>query len=190
VSVPYCSRYTKHPFTLLYNILNILKGRPAISLIIIDGYNLIGVHHADLEKQREALINSLIEYRKRKNHDITVVFDGWKTGEARESRYVTGGIRIIYSRIGEKADSVIKRMISSGGKEWIVVTSDREIADHAWSSGSVPVPADAFLEAAGRKTPAFLPEDDEEDYPEPRRKGNPRKPSKKEKALKRALSKL
>jgi predicted RNA-binding protein with PIN domain len=103
---------------------------------------------------------------------------------------VIAGIRVIYSRIGEKADSVIKRIISSDRREWIVVTSDREIADHAWSSGSVPVPAEDFLKATGRRTPAFLPEDNEEDYPEPRRKGNPRKPSKKEKALRRALSKL
>ena len=53
-------------------------------------------------------MNALIEYRKGKSHDITVVFDGWKTGEARESQSATGGIKVIYSRIGEKADSVIK----------------------------------------------------------------------------------
>lgn len=162
----------------------------AISSIIIDGYNLIGIHHRDLEKQREILINSLIEYRKGKSHEITVVFDGWKTGEARESRFVIGGIKVIYSRIGEKADSVIKRIISSERKEWIVVTSDREIAGHAWASGSVPVPAEDFLKATERKMSSFSDEEDEEDYDEPRRKGNPRKPSKKEKALKRALSKL
>ncbi len=162
----------------------------AISSIIIDGYNLIGIHHRDLEKQREILINSLIEYRKGKSHEITVVFDGWKTGEARESRFVIGGIKVIYSRIGEKADSVIKRIISSERKEWIVVTSDREIAGHAWASGSVPVRAEDFLKATERKMSSFSDEEDEEDYDEPRRKGNPRKPSKKEKALKRALSKL
>lgn len=162
----------------------------AISSIIIDGYNLIGIQHRDLEKQREILINSLIEYRKRKSHDITVVFDGWKTGEARESRFATGGIKVIYSRIGEKADSVIKRIISSERREWIVVTSDREIAGHAWASGSVPVPAEDFLKATERKMSYLSDEEDEEDYDEPQRKGNPRKPSKKEKALKRALSKL
>lgn len=137
------------------------------------------------------LINSLIEYRGKKGHDITVVFDGWKTGEARESRSVVGGIKVIYSKIGEKADSVIKRMISSDRREWIAVTSDREIADHAWASGSIPVSAEDFLKATERKISASFPEEeDEEDYREPQRKGNPRKPSKKEKAIKRALSKL
>jgi predicted RNA-binding protein with PIN domain len=174
---------------LLYNIRE--EGL-AISSIIIDGYNLIGIHHRDLEKQREMLINSLIEYRKKKGHDITVVFDGWKTGEARESRSVVGGIKVIYSKIGEKADSVIKHMISSDRREWIAVTSDREIADHAWASGSIPVTSEDFLKATERKISSSFPEEeeDEEDYREPQRKGNPRKPSKKEKAIKRALSKL
>ena len=81
-------------------------------MVIIDGYNLIGTSHRNLEKQRETLIDALIEYKKRKGHDITVVFDGWKTGESHESRYVTGGVRVIYSRVGEKADSVIKRIIT------------------------------------------------------------------------------
>ena len=70
------------------------------------------------------------------------------------------------------------------------MTSDRDIADHAWASGSIPVPAEDFLKATERKISPFSPEEEEEDYHEPRRKGNPRKPSKKEKALKRVLSKL
>ena len=136
------------------------------------------------------LINSLIEYRRRKGHDITVVFDGWKTGESRQNQSVIGGIKVIYSRVGEKADSVIKRIVSSDRREWIVVTSDRDIADHVRASGSIPVRAEDFLKATERKTSSFAGEEDDEDYFEPRRKGNPRKLSKKEKALKKALSKL
>ena len=136
------------------------------------------------------LIASLIEYRKGRGHDITVVFDGWKTGEARESQSVTGGIRVIYSRIGEKADSVIKRIVSSERRECIVVTSDRDIADHTWASGSIPVPSEDFLRATERKAASFFGEEDEEDYPEFQRKGSSRKLSRKEKALRRALSKL
>ena len=73
-----------------------------------------------------------------------------ETGEAQEKQSVTGGIRIIYSRIGEKADSVIKRIISYDRCEWIVVTSDRDIANHAWASGSIPVAAGGFLKALER----------------------------------------
>jgi predicted RNA-binding protein with PIN domain len=136
----------------------------------------------------------LIEYGKRKGHDITVVFDGWKTGEGKESRSVIGGITVIFTRIGENADAVIKRIISSVKREWIVVTSDRDIVNHAWASGSIPVPAEAFLASLGKKGSPYSDyseeEVSEEEYPEHQRKGNPRQPSKKEKAIIRALRKL
>ena len=136
------------------------------------------------------LINSLIEYKKIKGHDLTVVFDGWRTGPGRETRSVTGGVRVIYSGIGEKADEVIKRIIASEKREWIVVTSDREIADQAWSCGSTPVLAEKFLRILARQD-TFLcdEEDDEEEYIQPK-KGSSRQLSKKEKAIRRALSKL
>jgi uncharacterized protein len=163
----------------------------AISSIIIDGYNLIGIQHRDLKKERELLIESLIEYRKQKGHAITIVFDGWRTGQGQESRTVTGGIRVIYSRIGDKADAVIKRIISSERSDWIVITSDRDIADHAWASGSIPVSSEEFLKVFERKGPASFDEEEyDDDYSEPRRKGNPRKLSKKDKAARRAISKL
>jgi predicted RNA-binding protein with PIN domain len=137
------------------------------------------------------MIDSLIEYKKKKGHDITVVFDGWKTGEAQESHLVIGGIKVIYSRIGEKADSVIKRIISSDRREWIVVSSDREIANHAWALNSIPISSEDFLKTIERDSPScFDEEESEEEYIKPRRKGNPRKLSKKEKAVRRALSKL
>lgn len=138
------------------------------------------------------LIESLIEYKKKKGHNITVVFDGWKTGGAKENHSVIGGIRVIYSRLGEKADSVIRRIISSEKRGWVVVTSDREIAAHAWTSGSVPISSEDFTNAIEKmnteKSIAY--EVDDEEYIQTSRKGSPRKLSKKEKAIKRVLSKL
>ena len=153
---------------------------------------MIGIYHKDLETQREKLVNLLIDYRKKRGHDMTVVFDGWKTGGAEENHSVTGGIRVIYSRIGEKADAVIKRLISDIRKEWIVVTSDRDIASYAWASGSIPVSSPDFFRAIEREPSCFAEEeyDDSEEYVEPQRKGNPRRLSKKEKAVRRALIKL
>ncbi len=162
----------------------------AISYLVIDGYNLIGIHHKDLKKQREILIDSLIAYGKKKGHNITVVFDGWRTGQEQESRTVIAGVKVIYSRIGDKADDVIKRMISAERREWIVVTSDREIAGHAWQTGSIPVSSDDFLNALRTKDLSDIEEEYEEEYIEPGRKGSPRQLSKKEKAVRRALSKL
>jgi predicted RNA-binding protein with PIN domain len=162
-----------------------------VASIIIDGYNAIGVQHRDVEAERRRLIGALIEYRKRKGHDITVVFDGWRGGGGSESRAREGGVEVVYSALGERADDVIKRAVKAGDRQWIVVSSDREVQSHAWGADSVPVGSEEFLRILER--PAFdeeSPEEEEDEYYEPPRKGNPRKPSKKEKARQRALSKL
>ena len=148
------------------------------------------MYHKELETERNKLVDLLIEYRKRKGHYIVVVFDGWKAGGATENSSVRGGVRIIYSRLGEKADSVIKRMVSTERREWIVVSSDREIASHAWSLGSVPLTSEEFipvLRSKGRDDRKEEEDDEEEGLP---RTGNPNKLSKRERAVRRALGKL
>ncbi|NWF51639.1 MAG: NYN domain-containing protein [Nitrospirae bacterium] len=163
-----------------------------MSSIIIDGYNLIGIYHKDLEKERNLLIESLIEYKKKKGHNITVVFDGWKTGWLKENQSIVGGIKVIYSRLGERADSVIKRIMSTERGSWIVITSDRDIIAHAWSSGSIPISSEDFLKAISKSQTEenITYEKDEDDYLKPKKKGNPRRLSKKEKAIRQTLSKL
>ena len=73
-----------------------------------------------------------------------------------------------------------------------MVTSDRDIASYAWSSGSVPVPAGNFLITLERGMIRSDSDGKEYDggYIEPYRKGNPKRLSKKEKAIRRALSRL
>ncbi len=138
-------------------------------------------------------------YKKKRGHEIVVVFDGWKSGSGVESSSMKGGVKVIYSRLGEKADAVIRRILSTERQEWIVVSSDREVASHAWGAGSVPIPSEEFLrfiEATRREVEAPMhfpgPEkDDENDMEEMSiRKGSGRMPSRKEKAVRRALGKL
>ncbi len=157
-----------------------------------------------MEKARDGFVDLLIGYRKIKMHDITVVFDGHKSGSGIENVAVRGGVKIIYSRLGDRADDVIKRLISKDRREWIVVTSDRGIADHAWSVNSIPIPSDRFFETVSKQinrnnaetettakdADEFLYKDlDDAEYSNSL-KGNPNKLSKKEKAVRRALSKL
>ncbi len=170
----------------------VFREEKVISSIIIDGYNLIGVDHGDLAAQRGSLISLLAGYRKIKGHDITVVFDGWKSGSRTEERLNADGVKVVYSRLGEKADAVIARIICAERKEWVVVSSDREIELQAWSCGSVPVPSEKFravIENPGRVARGdYEPLDEDREQPE--RKGRARTPSRKEKALLRVLKKL
>lgn len=76
------------------------------------------------------------------------------------------------------------------------MSSDRDIANHAWAVNSIPVPSDAFIRIVSGKVEGSkeglaggsgYEEDDEDAFA---RKGNPYKLSKKEKSVRRALSKL
>jgi predicted RNA-binding protein with PIN domain len=106
--------------------------------LIVDGYNLIRqssqlqiLDAMDLQAGREALLELLAHYRSRSHHRITVVFDGWQRGDLKESRDRYQGLLIVYSRRGERADEVIKRLLHQERERALVVTSDREIQVYA-----------------------------------------------------------
>jgi len=164
-----------------------------MSYILIDGYNLIGIAHKNLEKARSDIIKKLSEYSKLKGHNITLVFDGWKSGQGIETRMRIDDVNIIYSKLGEKADFVIKKILSEDIKPWIVVSSDREISDFAGKKGFVSIASDEFEDKLNF---ALYPDEQEEiEYKAinrmpNRQKGNPRKLSKKQKQKLNALRKL
>src|SRR5215471_6608890 len=109
------------------------------SRIIVDGYNLIGSDRGlrgNLQGQRDRLIGELRKYQERKDCVIIVVFDGWRSGWIYETEERTGDLTIIYSRRGEKADAVIKRLAREMGSACIVVTSDRELRQKVEASGA------------------------------------------------------
>lgn len=161
-----------------------------MTFVLVDGYNLLGLFHRNLEKAREDLIHRLEKYCSIKGHDVTVVFDGWKEGQPLETKFRTGRVTVIYSRLGEKADSVIERMLREKKKSWIVVSSDRAIADSAWGMGYASLNSDEFdrkLESAIQAGPFDLLDEEEMTS---RRKGNPRQPNKRQKLKIKALQKL
>lgn len=166
--------------------------------IIIDGYNLIGTAHQNIEEERDQLIEALSEYSKIKGHDVTVVFDGWKNGPGPETTMKVRGIRVIYSRLSEKADRVIMRIISEEQKAWVVISSDREIVDFTYSKEMVPVTSDEFerrlisaIESASHEGEEIPDDEDKyDDLPPTLLKGAQRKLSKKQKMKSRALKKL
>jgi len=145
--------------------------------IYIDGYNLIRqsvrlrrFERVSLEAGRNALVDWLAGYKSRKDHRITVVFDGWIGGSAQEERDYTSGIFMIYSPKGIKADDVLKRIIASSDEEILVVSSDREIASYAVRRGKAALSSPEFEAIVDRQLArqegqddAELKEEDEED---------------------------
>jgi predicted RNA-binding protein with PIN domain len=165
--------------------------------IIIDGYNLIGLREglgSDLELKREQLIEELATYRNIKKLAVTIVFDGWETGTLRESKATIRGIKVVFSRRGEKADQVIGRMVSKERERCIVVTSDRAVQERAVSEGAVTVSSEEFYQllimANYSHNETFTEEDDFGSITATKKKGNPRRLSKAERKKKRKLKKL
>lgn len=161
--------------------------------IIIDGYNLIGSDTGltgNLEHKRNWLVQQLANYRKIKGHGVTVVFDGWRSGSISEVKQEHDGICVMYSRLGEKADSVIVRLARKESAGCVVVTSDREVRTAVERFGTVALYSGEFSLMLRNLGATFAGE--EPDYPrrEARKKGNPRRLSKKERKRRETLTKL
>lgn len=113
--------------------------------IIIDGYNVLKqvVHSGEISSmQRRAFINALGKYGVKKNHRITIVFDGgpdvWPTQEKDH------GVTVIYAGIKQSADDLIKRAMKERQHNILVVTSDNEIKAAAARHDIVTMNAQEF----------------------------------------------
>ncbi|MEW6673018.1 MAG: NYN domain-containing protein [Thermodesulfobacteriota bacterium] len=169
--------------------------------IIIDGYNLIRhsprlkrLDHQDIQFGRQALIEELALYRKTKHHRITVVFDGANAPEFTQYQDRLKGIDIQFSRAGESADTLIKRMAAREKEKALVVSSDRDIAGFAMSQGAAVIDSLDF----GKKLrhTALDPDgasdilEDKSWNPSTKKKGPSRRLSKRERKNKMKVRKL
>jgi predicted RNA-binding protein with PIN domain len=167
--------------------------------LIIDGYNLLHVGRSlvqlnpiELQWKRDRLIDQLSAYRKLKQCDLTVVFDGWQRGWLTEKKEMRKGVEIIFSKVGEKADEVIKRLVRERGSGVTVITSDREISNYAERLTVAVIPSDQFKEKMEK---AFVKIEEnlekvEEEGRGVKKKGPSRRLSKKEKRKLATLKKL
>jgi uncharacterized protein len=119
--------------------------------IIIDGYNLIrqsgflaGLERRNIQAGRDALVEMLAAYRRVKRHNITVVFDGSSAPCDCPSRDRVQGVGIVFSRCGELADAVIKRMAAREKEKAIVVSSDLDIIRHSAAFGCATISSPVF----------------------------------------------
>ncbi|MEP6762609.1 MAG: NYN domain-containing protein, partial [Sporichthyaceae bacterium] len=62
------------------------------------------------------------------------------------------GVRVLFSKPGEIADELIRRLVREEppGRPVVVVSSDREVADGVRRSGARPVSSDALVRRLDR----------------------------------------
>jgi predicted RNA-binding protein with PIN domain len=120
--------------------------------LIVDGYNVTkrGFGEVSLEQQRSRLVNGLGGIAAQTGAEVTVVFDG--------AERVVGlppaprGVRVLFSRKGETADELIRRLVRAepAGRPLVVISSDREVADGVRRHGAYPLGSDALLRRLAR----------------------------------------
>jgi predicted RNA-binding protein with PIN domain len=105
---------------------------------LIDGYNLIyqfpelrKLLERDLESARERLISRLSSFAIEENVEVMVIFDG--DTRIPENSIKRQGVKVVFSKMPEKADPVIKRLIDSksDSDDMVLVSSDLEIVNYA-----------------------------------------------------------
>jgi len=171
--------------------------------LIIDGYNLIRrspslsiLDTQDLEEGRVELIRRLALYKQSRSIPMTVVFDGWGQGSLSRSRKTQRGIRVVFSRIGQKADDVIVQMAREMGEKAMVVTSDRQVQLEVEHYQATVIPSEDFelkMEMASYVNQKGIVSDDFSDRTETkgtRKKGPSRRLPKNVRKAKRRLERL
>jgi len=169
--------------------------------IVIDGYNLIRqsqrlkrLDYQDIQLGRQGLLEELAHYKKRKHHRLTVVFDGAKAPVFTQQQDRIKGIEIQFSRMGESADTVIKRIAAKEKEKALIVSSDRDIIDYAISQGAAVIGSQDFSEKIERTASApndgfhFL--DAKSWNASTKKKGPSRRLSKRERKIKTKIHKL
>lgn len=138
----------------------------ALPLLVVDGYNVIHgtpryaemidehagagaladvAHlsrdpygHDPFDRVRQVLVADVAAYAQR-SYEPVIVFDG--SGNLSENRpdFSRAGVRVVFSRTGEDADTVIERLVTKArhdDRDVLLVTSDNTIR---FTVGGVPV---------------------------------------------------
>lgn len=164
---------------------------------LIDAYNVIRRDAAlasrereSLQAGREALLRLLGLAARRTGDRFIAVFDG--AGIGRGLGQSAGLVQALFSRPGETADAVLTRLAARAGAGTAVVSSDRAVRQAAARAGAVAVTAEEFLSRVARGAPGVgeVEKDEEEEERVAPKKGNPRRPKKRERAAQRALDRL
>ena len=120
--------------------------------LVVDGYNVTktGYGEMPLAAQRDRLVTGLAALAARTGAEVTVVFDG----AARPPIMPPSPrkVRVLFSRPGELADDVIRRLVAAEpqGRAIVVVSSDREVAEGVRRSGAYPVPSVLLIQRLAR----------------------------------------
>lgn len=133
-------------------LLDQLLALPQVHLVV-DGYNVTktGYPTLPLEQQRLRLLGGLAMLAQRTGAEVTCVFDGQDL-DAPVIMAPPRGVRVRFSRTGETADELIRRLVRAEpqGRPVVVVSTDREVAEGVRRAGARPVASVLLLNRLAR----------------------------------------
>lgn len=115
---------------------------------LVDGHNLIPklglrLDSPDDEMQLAAILQ---DFARIKRQQVEVYFDGAPIGQAGTKK--VGTVRAHFVRLGQTADNAIRARLSKLGKSaknWIVVSSDREVQSAARVNQAQYISSEEFV---------------------------------------------
>ncbi|MGP4002042.1 NYN domain-containing protein [Streptomyces sp. 8N706] len=121
--------------------------------LVVDGYNVTktGYPTMPLEKQRLRLLGGLAVLAAQTGAEMTCVFDGAELA-APVLLAPPRGVRVLFSKPGQTADELIRRLVRAEppGRPVVVVSTDREVADGVARAGARPVASALLLKRLSR----------------------------------------
>jgi predicted RNA-binding protein with PIN domain len=121
--------------------------------LVVDGYNVTktGYPSLPLEKQRLRLLGGLAALAAQSRAEVTCVFDGADL-DMPMLLAPPRGVRVLFSKAGETADELIRRLVRAEppGRQIVVVSADREVADGVAKAGARPVASTLLLKRLAR----------------------------------------
>jgi len=114
---------------------------------LIDGHNLIpklGLHLDSIDDEIE-LVSILQEFCRRERKQVDVYFDGAPAPHAGKRKL--GAVTAHFVPFGKTADHAIRnrlKQLGNSAKNWIVVTSDREVQAEARAARAEIISSDSF----------------------------------------------
>jgi predicted RNA-binding protein with PIN domain len=115
---------------------------------LIDGHNLIPKVGLRLDSPDDELelVAILQDFARLKRQQVEVYFDGAPIGQAGTRRF--GTIRAHFVRLGQTADDAIRARLlrmEKDARNWIVVSSDREVQSAARAAQAQSISAEEFV---------------------------------------------
>lgn len=117
---------------------------------LIDGHNLIpklGLRLDSVDDEME-LVSILREFARLERRQVEVYFDGAPPGSFGTRKL--GTVTAHFVRLGQTADNAIRQRLKKMGrsaKNWIVVSSDRQVQAEARAAQAESISSDVFASA-------------------------------------------